>query len=358
MRCRTYPGIVLIFLISFFTLLVSAAPAQASAKITGVRWGRSTDAVTGSVNVRLVLEMNKPVQVDQFVTNKPTWRLVVTLRGANVDKIKVTPSPDTSVIKGLSVIKSTKDTAHAVIELPGELKEGQYKVFTVKADAKAKRPFRVVIDVEKSVPGTDVRFSAGLKGKLIVLDPGHGASDPGAIGPRGTYEKKLNLELGLKVKAILERAGARVVMTRQTDVDLSTPNMSDRDELRARTMVANNRKADVFISIHHNSYANTALTGTTTYYFNKTMYDAVLAQCLQSAMVRGGGLDNIGVRTANFFVVKNAWMPAALLEIGFLSNPQEEQTLNNPAFQQKMALAIVAGIDQFFGQAAKMRGEQ
>ena len=357
MRRQTYSGIMLIFLISFFALLVSTAPAQANAKkITGVRWGRSADAVTGSVNVRLVLEMSGPVQVSQFVTNKPNWRLVVTLRGANAGKLKAAPSPDTSVIKGLSVIKSTKDTAHAVIELPGELKEGQYKVFTVKADAKAKRPFRVVIDVEKSVPGTDVRFSAGLKGKLIVLDPGHGASDPGAIGPRGTYEKKLNLDLGLKVKAILERAGARVVMTRQTDVDLSTPNMSDRDELRARTMVANKRKADVFISIHHNASANTALTGTTTYYFNKTVHDAVLAKCLQSAMVRGGGLDNIGVRTANFFVVKNAWMPAALLEIGFLSNPQEEQMLNNPAFQQKMALAIVAGIDQFFGQAAKMRG--
>ena len=344
--------------LSFFAGLVSAAPAEASEKITNVRWGRTTDAVTGTVKLRLVLETSGPVQVDQFVTAKPNWRLIVTLRGASVDKMTVPPSPDLSVVKGLSIIKSTKDTAHAIIELPGELKEDQYKVFTLKEDPKAGRPFRVVIDVEKSVPLSDIKFSAGLRGKLIVLDPGHGASDPGAIGPRGTYEKQLNLALGLKVKAILEQAGARVVMTRQTDVDLSTPDMSDRDELRARTMVANNRKADVFVSIHHNSSASMDMTGTTTYYYRKSAYDAVLAQCLQNAMARAGGLDNIGVRTANFFVVKNTWMPAALLEVGFISNPQEEQTLNSPAFQQKMAVSIVAGLDRFFNEAAQMRGEQ
>lgn len=358
MRCRTRFGVVLVCLVSFFAMLVSVAPAEAAAKIIGARWGRTTDAVTGAVKVRMVLETSEPVQVDQFITAKPNWRLVVTLRGAHVDKFAVPPSPDPSIVKGVSVIRSTKDTVHAIIELPGELKEEQYKVFTVKADPKAKRPFRVVVDIEKAVPISGVRFSAGLRGKLIVLDPGHGASDPGAIGPRGSYEKTLNLNLGLKVKTILEQAGAKVVMTRQTDVDLSTPDMSDRDELRARTMVANNRKADLFISIHHNSSANSDLTGTTTYYYRKSAYDVLLAQCLQSAMARGGGLDNIGIRTANFFVVKNTWMPAALLEIGFISNPQEEQILGSPAFQQKMALAIVAGIDQFFGQAAKMRGEQ
>lgn len=339
-------------------MLVSAAPVVPDVKVTGFRWGRTTDAVTGSVVVRLVLETSAPVEVDRFITAKPNWRLIVTMRGVSMGKLTVPPSPDQSVIKKASLIKSAKETVHAVIELPGSLKEDQYRVFTLKADPKAKRPFRVVIDIKKTIPWTDVKFSAGLREKLIVLDPGHGASDPGAIGPAGTYEKRLNLDLGLKVKAILEKAGARVVMTRQADTDLSAPNMSDRDELRARTLVANNRKADVFVSIHHNSSANPELKGTTTYYFGKTMYDAVLAQCLHSAMLRGGGLENIGVRTANFFVVKNTTMPAALLEIGFISNRQEEQLLNNQNFQQKMALAIVAGLDQFFNKAAKMRGEQ
>ena len=84
----------------------------------------------------------------------------------------------------------------------------------------------------------------------------------------------------------------------------------------------------------------------------------MLAQYIQDAMLRAGGLLNLGVRPANFFVVKNATMPAALLEVGFISNPQEEQLLGNPDFQQKMAQAVVAGIDQFFLQAATMRGEQ
>jgi len=358
LRFRYCWSLLLMVVLSLTAALVWASPAEANAKITAVRWGRTTDAVTGSVKVRLVLETTGPVDMEQFITSKPNWRLVVTMRGANADSLSIPNSPDPTVIRGLSLIKSTKDTVYAILELPGALTEDQYKVFVLKADPKTNRPFRIVIDVEKSVPITDVKFSAGLQGKLIVLDPGHGGTDPGAIGPQRTFEKKLNLDLSLQVKTILERAGAKVLMTRQTDVDCSTPDASDRDELMARAMVANNRKADIFISIHHNSSANSDMNGTTTYYYRKTLFDAVLAQCLQDAMVRGGGLDNIGVRTANFFVVKNTWMPAALLEIGFMSNPREEQILNSPAFQQKMALAIVAGIDQFFGQAAKMRGEE
>jgi N-acetylmuramoyl-L-alanine amidase len=336
--------------------LASAAPADPIVSITGMRWGRTTDAVTGSQMIRLVLETSAPVTVDQFITAKPNWRIVLTMRGAKADQLKIAPSPDTTVVKAMSVVKSTQDTVHVMLELPAELTENQYKVFTLKADPKAKRPFRVVVDIEKSVPVTDVNFSTGLRGKLIVLDPGHGGTDPGAIGPRGTYEKKVNWDLTVQVKALLEKAGSTVVLTRPGDVDLTPASASDREELGVRTMVANNRKADIFVSIHHNSSVNSGLSGTTTYYYPKTSFDALLAQCIQSAMVRGGGLDNIGVRTANFFVVKNTWMPAALLEIGFISNPQEEQTLNSPAFQQKMAVAIVAGIDQFFAQAAKIRG--
>ena len=75
-------------------------------------------------------------------------------------------------------------------------------------------------------------------------------------------------------------------------------------------------------------------------------------------MVSAGGLTDKGARTANFFVVKNTTMPAALLEVGFMSNPQEEIILNDPVFQDKIAQSIVAGLDQFFLRAAKMRGEQ
>lgn len=358
MRLRYRLSLLLMFLLCIPMALVSAAPDPAGVQITGVRWGRTADAVTGAIKVRLVLDTSGPVQVDQFVTDKPNWRLVVTLRGANADKLTVPATPDKTVVDKLSFVKSLKDTLHVILDLPMSLTEDQYKVFTLKADPKAKRPFRVVIDIEKATPASDLKFSAGLKNKLVVLDPGHGGTDPGAIGLQGTREKHLNFVMATKVKAILEKAGAKVVMTRQTDVDVSSPDASDRDELKARTLVANNRNADVFISIHHNSSASSDMNGTTTYYFRKTLFDVVLAQSIQNEMVKAGGLANQGVRTANFFVVKNTSMPAALLEIGFISNSQEEQLCNNAVFQQKMAQAIVTGIDQFFGQATKMRGGQ
>ena len=90
----------------------------------------------------------------------------------------------------------------------------------------------------------------------------------------------------------------------------------------------------------------------------RLVFDGELSRSLQDAMVRIGGLADKGARTANFFVVKNTTMPAALLEVGFMSNPQEELTINDPSFQDKIAQAIVTGLDQFFIQAAKMRGEQ
>ena len=358
MRLRCYAGLLLFFWLSFTACFVSAAPADASVKITGVRWGRTTDAVTGAIKVRLVLETSAPVEIDKFITSKPNWRLVVTLRGVNTDNLALPQSPDKSVVDKISVAKSLKDTTHIILDLPQSITEDQYKVFTLKADPKANRPFRVVVDVEKAIPLSELKFSSGLNGKIVAIDAGHGGSDPGAGSVRGFREKQLNFSLSMQVKAILERAGAKVLMTRVTDVDVSSPDASDRDELRARTLVGNNNRADIFISIHHNSSANSDLNGTTTYYYRKTIFDAVLAQSIQDAMVQAGRLTDIGVRTANFYVVKNTTMPAALLEIGFLSNPQDEIQLTNPAFQQKMAQAIVAGIDRFFGQAAKMRGEQ
>ena len=338
--------------------MVSAAPAETDVKLTGVRWSRTADAVTGLIKVRLILETNSPVEVDQFLTSMPNWRLVVSLSGVGGDNIKIPPSPDASVVTKMSVVKSPKNMTHVVVDFPGAIKQDQYSVTTVQSDPRTKRPFQVIIEMQKTVRPSELKFLPGLKGKTVVIDAGHGGSDPGAIGPMGTREKQLNLSLAMKVKASLETAGAKVLMTRETDVDVSSPNATDREELWARVWVANRNRADLFVSIHHNSSANRDKTGTSTYYFLKTSYDAMLAQYIQDAMLRAGGLLNLGVRPANFFVVKNATMPAALLEVGFISNPQEEQLLGNPDFQQKMAQAVVAGIDQFFLQAATMRGEQ
>lgn len=338
-----------------------AAPAgtQGPAQISAVRWGVNRDAVTGSLKIRLVLDMSAPVEVESFVTGVPNWRLMVTVKETAPWKGVIPPSPDKSVVDKLSIGPSGKDATQIVLDLPLSIDENQYKVFTLAADPKLGKPFRIVIDVEKAIPMPDFNFSSGLKNKVIAIDPGHGGTDPGAIGRTyGLKEKTVNLAIAIKVKALLEQAGAQVVMTRLTDVDVSNADASDRDELRARCLVGNNRRADIFISIHNNSSQNSDMNGTTTYYFRKTIYDSILAQTLQSGMVQTSGLENQGIKTANFFVLKNTVMPAALVEIAFLSNQQEELLLTTAQFQQKVAQGIVMGIDQFFAQAAKMRGDK
>jgi N-acetylmuramoyl-L-alanine amidase len=258
----------------------------------------------------------------------------------------------------MSIIKSVRDTTHVVVDLPGAVNKDQYSIYTLPADPKTKSPFQIVFDVQRTAQPSDLKFLSGLKGKVVAIDPGHGGSDPGAIGVQGTREKQVNLNMAIQVKANLEKAGAKVLMTRETDVDVSSLYAPGRGELQARTMFANENQADVFISIHHNAAVRPTANGTSTYYYLKTVFDGVLAQSLQEAMLQEGGLADFGVRTANFYVVKNVTMPAALLEIGFLSNFQEEQILTDPAFQKKLAQGIVTGLDRFFIQAAKMRGDQ
>ena len=357
MRLRYWASLLLLLWLSCLPASGLAAPLDTVAKITGARWTRSVDATTGLIKVRLEVETTKPAEVESFITKLPNWRLIVTLKGTSIDKWTPGLSPVSVVVTQLSAVQSERN-ARLVFDFPEEVKAGQYKVSTLPADAKAKRPFRIVIEMERVVPVGSLKFLPGLKGKLVVIDPGHGGTDPGALGIRGSYEKKLNLDLSMLAKAKLEKAGARVLLTRTTDVDVAGAKSTDREELSARAQAGNNNKADVFISVHHNSSVNREATGTTTYFYAKTIFDGELARSLQTAMVRAGGLVDKGARTANFFVVKNTAMPAALLEVGFMSNPQEEQILNDPVFQDKIAQSIVDGLEQFFLQAAKMRGEQ
>jgi N-acetylmuramoyl-L-alanine amidase len=343
---------------AFFTTVGLAAPADASVKITGVRWSRTVDAVTGMIKVRLAVETSGPVEVDPFITASPNWRIITTLRRADVDTFVIPPSPDTSVVTKMSLTKSGRDTIHIAVDLPGTVNKGQYNVVTIPADSKTKRPFQIVFDLQRIPPPGESKFLAGLKGKVVVIDPGHGGFDPGAIGVQGTREKDLNLAVAMLVKEKLAQAGAKVVMTRETDIDVPSRNGAGRGDLQARTTIANENGADVFISVHHNAAVRASANGTGTYYYPKTMFDGILAQSLQVAMLQEGGLADYGVRMANFYVVKHVTMPAALLEIGFLSNLQEEQILNSPAFQQKIAQAVVTGIDRFFVQTATQRRDE
>lgn len=319
-------------------------------QLTQLRWANHTDAVTGASRLRLVFDVTGPVEVDSAVSGMPTPRLAVNVKGAIPGKIDNSIDLDGKIADGV-IISADGQNTKIIIEMPLMVEEDDYKVFVLPADLRANKPCRVVVDINKPMPPMVFNFTAGLKNKVIAIDPGHGGSDPGAIGMARNQEKTVNLAVALKVKALLEKAGAKVLMTRDDDVDVYGPNSSAVDELKARTTIANVKKADIFVSIHSNAAANRTAGGTATYYYQKTRYDSVLARNLQAGMVQNGDLQDRGYFPANFYVVKRAIMPAALVELAFLSNPEEERLLVDPQFQQKLAQGIVQGIDKFFSQA-------
>ncbi len=195
---------------------------------------------------------------------------------------------------------------------------------------------------------TPYKTGGGIKGKKITLDAGHGGSDPGAIGANGTREKDVTLKITKKVQELLKKKGAKVSMTRTDDRDVYGPNASDVQELQARVNVAEENNADVFISIHINSSTNKKVGGFSSYYYPKTNNDARLAQAVQDRLVKSFGLDDLGIRKANFYVNKRSSMPSTLLELGFISNAKEEKLMKSNWYINKLAKSIAEGIEDYF----------
>lgn len=200
----------------------------------------------------------------------------------------------------------------------------------------------------KIVGNGKFRTSGGLSGKIITLDAGHGGSDPGAIGSDGTKEKNITLAITKAVKELLEKKGAKVYMTRTTDVDVYGPNASDADELQARVNVGEKYNSDLFVSLHINSSVNKNVGGFSTYYYPKTSNDLRIAKSIQDQLTANFGVDDLGVRQANFYVIKRISMPATLVEMCFISNEKELVLMKGKWFQNKTARLIAAGIEKYF----------
>lgn len=174
--------------------------------------------------------------------------------------------------------------------------------------------------------------------KRIVIDAGHGKQDPGAIGPTGKKEKDFNLTMAIKLDEILKgNPNLQVSLTRRTDVFL---------ELKERVSIANKQPADLFISIHANA-ASPSASGTETFY-NRTT-SAPLAGVIQRHMQAATGFKDRGARYGNFAVIRDTKMDAVLLEVGFISNTEEEKKLFDSDFQNRVALAIAQGICEYLG---------
>ncbi|AHF08086.1 cell wall-binding repeat-containing protein [Desulfitobacterium metallireducens] len=205
--------------------------------------------------------------------------------------------------------------------------------------------------VQEMVAGTILPPTL-LAGKTIIVDPGHGGPDTGAIGPSGTYEKNNTLPVGLDLADLLRSSGANVILTRSSDVSPAGGDYTEINDLKARVNMANQNKADLYVSIHNDSFSNPDAGGTTTYYSVDSpvaSQSSALGADIQQEVVKKLGLYNRNVKSANFYVIKNTSMPAVLVELGFISNPTEEKLLSSADFQKKAAEGIYSGILAYQG---------
>jgi N-acetylmuramoyl-L-alanine amidase len=173
----------------------------------------------------------------------------------------------------------------------------------------------------------------------VVIDPGHGGSDVGASGASGQHEKDFTLRLSQKVGKRLEKVPQiEVFMTRTDDRFISQAS-------RYRPKYANKLDVDLFISIHGNTYSDPNVSGTETFYYKKNSHS--LAKILQKHVSEATGFRNRGTTKKELFVVKDTKMPAALIEIGHLTNPHDESQMWTNDFQNRVADAIVEGIKEY-----------
>lgn len=193
-----------------------------------------------------------------------------------------------------------------------------------------------------------------VSNRIIVVDAGHGGPDGGAVGPGGTLEKDLNLAVAKKLALLLSQAGVAVVMTRDTDTDLSTPGKSLRErkkeDMKKRAQLAVESKADIYVSIQANSFGS-RWTGAQTFYRTSSTRGEKLAKAIQSEFRRV--LKNTRRKAKplpeeDSYLLRTLDIPVVIVETGFISNPREEKLLNDPAYQQKLAWCIYAGIVKYF----------
>ena len=377
---------VLCFRADAFWAQASAGPGEGS--LQQVRYwcsGRYT---------RVVLDLDREVdyRVGRLEKNdaaKKPARIYVDLQdtgtGRNLaSRIELAEGPVQLIRSG----QRDKRTTRVVLDLRHA---EDYNVFRLE------EPFRIVLDLWWKKDG---RGTAGSKQKpgpgssqkarkprlpLIVLDPGHGGNDPGAVGRGGLTEKDVALGIARYAKSILEgQKKAEVILTRNVDKYLP---------LETRAWIANSKDADLFVSIHANAHPNRKVRGVETYYLDNTTDRAAmrvaalenktsnkrpddlsrilidlrcnanalesndLAKRMQKAITgelskKGySGSKDLGAKGSLFYVLIGAHMPSILIEVGFITNPSEEKRLKTRAYQKVLAEGVARGITDYLGQS-------
>ena len=335
-----------------FRVVLDIMPAQRSAKAQV----QSTAKAPAQSSVKAPAQTTAPVVSNRpVVSSRPTRPA-----GARPAQPSTPVKSTTSAAQSGTSVKSSTAAVKQPTPAPTETKQ---TTITSKKETKQPEKDKEKKEVKNStspkvvnasskqtkiVGNGKFRTSGGLSGKIITLDAGHGGSDPGAIGSDGTKEKNITLAITKTVKELLEKKGAKVYMTRTTDVDVYGPNASDADELQARVNVGEKYNSDLFVSLHINSSVNKNVGGFSTYYYPKTSNDLRIAKSIQDQLTANFGVDDLGVRQANFYVIKRISMPATLVEMCFISNEKELVLMKGKWFQNKTARLIAAGIEKYF----------
>ncbi|EJL47542.1 MULTISPECIES: N-acetylmuramoyl-L-alanine amidase family protein [Brevibacillus] len=301
---------------------------------------------------RVHIEMKLPVQANSFVLTGP-HRIVLDLPQTaladdlveELKKNEENGSIGESEERKQAASSGEEDEQSAASEpkeepLIASLRYSQYSA--------SPETVRVVIELNQkseynlayTKDGIEVKLTPKPKktGYLIVVDAGHGGKDPGALGVAGNHEKDYTLAVANKVVALLKQYPEfQVVPVRTTDVFY---------ELSERVAIANELEADLFLSIHANSFPKPTTGGTETFYYNAN--SKTFAQLVHKHLQGATQFPDRGVKASGFYVIKNTKMPAVLTETGFLSNPQENALLTSPAFQDKIAKALVEAIREYY----------
>lgn len=196
-------------------------------------------------------------------------------------------------------------------------------------------------------------FHHPLAGRTIVLDAGHGGPDGGAEGG-SIQEKDVTLAITKRIRDYLQEAGAYVVLTRTKDEDLAsedTKGLSRRktEDLKARAKVMDKADPDCFVSIHLNAIPSSRWRGAQTFYHPKDKQNMILARFIQQSITNElQNTDRMAKTIQHVYLLRRAQAPAALVEVGFLSNPSERQLLETEEYQQKVAESIYQGIMRYF----------
>ncbi len=203
---------------------------------------------------------------------------------------------------------------------------------------------------------TSLPSSSLVSGKKVVIDAGHGGGDPGARSREGLQEKELNLDVALRLKRLLSQLGVYCVMIRETDCDFSTGpeglSHQKRQDLINRVRMAVQSGADIYLSLHANSFPESRYRGAQTFYRPDDPASQQLAEAIQNQLVQRLGPNNRRIKPGNFRVLQDSRMPAVTIEMGFLSNPEEAALLGQADYRERVAEAICQGVIAYFSGAA------